>query len=201
MIKAILFDYGGVIAAGGGSNELSERLAHNLEIPEEAAAKLIFSGKWRDLLKGRVDEDEFWRDIELGFGKPIPQDKRHVFSTWQGMKPQTKMLQLVKTLRTDYSVGLISNMTPTTSQDIRNRGGYSIFDFVILSNEVGFAKPDTEIYQLALKRLPGIEPGETVFIDDQERCLAPARELGMQTILAQNTAQIKSDLEKMLSRQ
>lgn len=199
MIKAILFDYGGVISKGGGGMELSERLARELEITEEKANELIFSGFWRDLLKGRVDEGGFWHDIELRYGKPIPTEKRNVFSTWQDMRPQPEMIQLIEKLKANYPIGLISNMTPATSKDIRNRGGYDCFDFVILSYEVGFAKPDTEIYQLALSKLDDINPNEVVFIDDQERCLVPARRLGMQTILANNPTQIKKDLEKLLS--
>ena len=46
-------------------------------------------------------------------------------------------------------------------------------------------KPNPEPYQLALEYLK-VDPSECLLIDDMERNLKPAQELGMQTILIGN---------------
>ncbi len=58
------------------------------------------------------------------------------------------------------------------------------FDAVAISGEVGAAKPDREIFDVALEGL-GEEPGDHVVHvgDDPEHDVAPARELGLRAVL------------------
>ncbi len=57
------------------------------------------------------------------------------------------------------------------------------FDEIIISCDVGYAKPDKEIYELTLKRL-GTSPKESVFIGDGGSDELPgARNAGLSTIL------------------
>jgi putative hydrolase of the HAD superfamily len=55
------------------------------------------------------------------------------------------------------------------------------FDDVISSADVGLAKPDHAIYRLAAERL-GLPVEECLFIDDTERNVVAAREVGMAAI-------------------
>lgn len=197
MIKAFIFDYGGVVTQGGVTG-LAERLTSTLQIPKEKARDAMRLA-WRDYMKNKISEDEFWNRIETQLGQSIPESHRNVWNTWENMQPSHEIVELIKKLKTNgYVVGLLSNTVPDTAQDIENHGGYDMFDFAILSTEVGMAKPELEIYNLALSKLPGISPDEVVFIDDQERCLAPARELGIHTILAKNPQQIVDDCLEMI---
>jgi putative hydrolase of the HAD superfamily len=52
---------------------------------------------------------------------------------------------------------------------------------IIISAEVKMAKPDAEIYELALERL-GALPEECLFIDDQMPNVTAAKALGMQAV-------------------
>ena len=54
------------------------------------------------------------------------------------------------------------------------------------------------MYELAADRL-GVETSECVFIDDLERHLDGAREVGMQGIRYENLTQMKSELQKILA--
>jgi epoxide hydrolase-like predicted phosphatase len=115
------------------------------------------------------------------------------------MKVVPEMSILVGRLRkVGYRVGLLSNTIPNTAEEIRSHGGYDDFDFLILSCEVGYAKPDPEIYELAMQQLPGIKPEEVMFVDDIERMTAPATELGIHTIVATSPEQIMDDIESLL---
>ena len=199
MIKAVLFDYGGVMTAGGVGIELTDRLGEALGVTAQQAYTLI-GPAWSKYSRGSISEAQLWEMVEAAHGKPIQVSKRAIWNTWEEhMQPLPEMLALIKKLHgAGYGVGLLSNVIPNTAADIREHGGYDAFDFLVLSCEAGYAKPDEEIYKLALEKFPGIRPEEVVFIDDQERFLIPAKELGMQTILARSPAQIQEDLEKLL---
>lgn len=195
MIKAVLFDYGGVITLGGGGHEITERLAAILGVSEDKASEL-FNLFWDDFVCGKVTEDELWQRIAKATNSAIPPNRSSVWNTWtEHMKPQPEMLDLVKQLqKRKITVGLLSNVLPPTAEGIKEGGGYAYFDFVVLSCEVGLAKPDPKIYELALAKLPDCQPSEVVFVDDQEVCLEPARQLGIKTILAKNAQQITVDI-------
>ena len=58
----------------------------------------------------------------------------------------------------------------------------ALFDDVVVSAEVGLAKPDPEVFRLAARRL-GLPPAECVFVDDWDVNVGAAREVGMAAIL------------------
>ncbi|MDB5183682.1 MAG: hypothetical protein JWO07_363 [Candidatus Saccharibacteria bacterium] len=197
MIKAILFDYGGVITDGGRGG-LSGRLAELLEVSEDDAKAYMQLG-WTDYIKGQISEDTFWDRIQSASETIVPRDYRNIWNDWDKMMPMPAMIDIVAELKKrGLRVGLLSNVFPRTAIDIRAHGGYSTFDFTILSCDVGYAKPEKQIYQLALDKLSGIDPTEIIFIDDQEKCLIPARDMGIHTVLALNPQQVWDDIDALL---
>ena len=82
MIKAFLFDNGGVMTSGGAGNELAERLASNLGINEVEAWNLL-KPVFDDYIKGKLTEPEVWLIIENHYGKPISVDKRDIWNKWK----------------------------------------------------------------------------------------------------------------------
>lgn len=72
--------------------------------------------------------------------------------------------------------GLLSNSWGTDHYPIDRLGQH--FDAVVVSGEVGLRKPDPAIYRLAAERL-GIEPPVCAFVDDLERNVDAARDVGM----------------------
>jgi len=182
MIKAFLFDYDGVMTSGVKGNSPAERLAHNISVSVEDAAKWI-ADIWLAYSSGKLSTDEVWKTIEEKYQMPIAPEQRNVWYTWDELTPLTEMVALVQQLRASgYIVGLLSNIIPTTAKMIREHGGYDGFDFLVLSCEVGARKPEEKIYQIALSHLNGIAPEEVVFLDDVEACAAAASALGIHAI-------------------
>jgi putative hydrolase of the HAD superfamily len=58
----------------------------------------------------------------------------------------------------------------------------SLFDAVVISFEVQLAKPEPEIFRVALDRL-GVPAFDALFVDDRAENIDAARELGLQTLL------------------
>jgi len=75
----------------------------------------------------------------------------------------------------------LSNGVPEVMARIRaDRPLEGWFDVVVVSCEVGVAKPDPVIFQLCLTRL-GVEPAQVLFVDDRIENLEGAARLGLQT--------------------
>ncbi len=201
MITAFLFDYGGVISSGGTVTEGGppERLAALLGIDVQMAADLIVP-LWDTYSAGTMSEEDMWTDISKRYGQAIGPENWDVWNHAADMAPLPEMVTLVDELRSaGHTIGLLSNVIPNTEKEIRAAGWYDLFDFTVLSNEVGLHKPDVKIYQLAMQHMPDIHPEEVVYLDDQARCLVPAHELGMQTILVQTATQAIADVHALLA--
>ncbi|KAM8953292.1 bifunctional epoxide hydrolase 2 [Pelodytes ibericus] len=70
------------------------------------------------------------------------------------------------------------------------------FDLVIESCRIGMRKPETQIYEYALRKLQA-KPDETIFLDDIGANLKPARELGISTVLVRDTEAALKELQEL----
>ena len=111
-----------------------------------------------------------------------------------------ELLAYILQLRKQYKIGLLSNIGPGGLQVMWPKGELKkYFDVTIASGDVGHIKPEPEIYQLMATRL-GVEPTECVMIDDLEKHCVGARNAGMQAIQYSHFAQCRAELEKLLSQ-
>ena len=72
------------------------------------------------------------------------------------------------------------------------------FDQVVESSKVGVRKPEPRFYEIACELLV-VEPGECVFLDDLGINLKPASAMGMRTIKVISAAQAIHDLRQILA--
>lgn len=183
MIKCIIFDWGGVIAKnpqGGWLDVLSNILNTTVQdlLPHWKQAG------YSELSKGSITVEEFWNRFTSSYKKTLPSNKDDIWIIGSALTPDEGMTAFVNNLKLkDYSVSILSNTVKPMSRQARDLKLYSLFDPVILSDEVGLVKPDKAIYKLIPDEL-NIGPKECLFVDDQEANLVPASELGMQTVLA-----------------
>jgi putative hydrolase of the HAD superfamily len=80
----------------------------------------------------------------------------------------------------------VSNCSESARPLLEALGLSDLVDELVLSCEVGMAKPEPQIYEVALHRL-GVDPRETVFVDDQQRYCDGAANLGIRTFLIDRT--------------
>lgn len=92
------------------------------------------------------------------------------------------MQALVTRLRAAGRVklGLLSNASLGWSERLRARGVAALFDDVVVSADVGLAKPDPEVFRFAARRL-GVDPTACLMIDDQPQHLESAQRVGLHT--------------------
>jgi 2-haloacid dehalogenase len=68
-----------------------------------------------------------------------------------------------------------------------------LFEDIIVSGEVGVAKPDPEIFEILRKRI-GHDLGACIFIDDSAANIEAAGRAGLDTILFTDTGHLRRDL-------
>lgn len=97
-----------------------------------------------------------------------------------------KVLEILGKVREKgVKIGLISNADIIDIKYWNDSPLSAFFDSVIFSCDVGILKPETEIYQLAMKRL-NVRPEESIFIGDGgSNELFGARRAGMKTIFSE----------------
>lgn len=89
---------------------------------------------------------------------------------------------VLKTLSNKYELGVIANQTDGLSERLESFGILQYFTHVISSWDVQVMKPDTRIYDYALKTSKCL-PYEAVMIGDRlDNDIAPAKAAGMKTV-------------------
>jgi HAD superfamily hydrolase (TIGR01509 family) len=224
-IKAFVFDFIGTLTAVKGySLEASELKLH------KALVKSGFNVRQKDFLEEYTRSTEKFRLVRyqelvevtnsvwishalhcLGFSTN-PEDAKlktavNVFFanylTSLELKPCAK--QLLTGLQKHYKLGLISNFTyaPVIYAALRKLGLNKFFNTVLVSEDVGWRKPSTKIFQQALQKL-GVNGEETVYVGDTPKeDIGGASSFGMKTVFlpsqfntleSLNESQIKPDL-------
>ena len=186
MIKNLVFDLGNVLIEWN-----SEKILTFFE-PEKERRQLlrqvIFeSGVWHQTDKGELSLkeacDEGLAQLEDSYHSAV----QNIFYNWYEVVEVYSGLQEQIGLWADqgYRIYILST-TCEIFYHIEKAGLLPIYPLLsgyILSSEVGVVKPEPEIYQKLLKKY-GIDPTESVFIDDIQANLDTAAELGFETILA-----------------
>jgi putative hydrolase of the HAD superfamily len=182
--KAIGFDYSGVIA-GISSAEFSSRVINLLNVDPQIFKEVYY--KFNKLVNTNVlTPADFWRKILEELGVSNKYDELIKFIQGIPIEIDEQVLGLVDQLKTNgYKVGLLSNNTIAAAEKFKETGLANHFDVVVVSAEIGFSKPDPKAFQIFAERL-GVKVGELIFIDDTEKSLSTAKEVGYYPILFTN---------------
>ena len=96
--------------------------------------------------------------------------------------------------RAGVPVYALSNWSAETFGEARARFPFlAEFDGILISGEIGAAKPDAVIFRTFLARF-GLEPSTTVFIDDTPANVTAARRVGLEAVLFENAGQLRTEL-------
>lgn len=187
MIKNLVFDLGNVLIEWN-----SEKILTSFEPEKERQQILrqaIFdSGVWHQTDKGELSLKEACDEVLAQLDDSYHPAVQNIFYNWYEVVEVYSGLQEQIGLWADqgYRIYILST-TCEIFYRIEKAGLLPIYPLLsgyILSSEVGIVKPEPEIYQKLLKKY-GIEPTESVFIDDIQANLDTAAELGFETILAE----------------
>jgi HAD superfamily hydrolase (TIGR01509 family) len=97
---------------------------------------------------------------------------------------------LLRALRPAHRLAVVSNFdyTPTARLVLDREGVTDLFDAIVVSDEVGWRKPQARIFETALERL-GVAPETALFVGDRlDMDVAGARAMGMTAVWINRTA-------------
>jgi putative hydrolase of the HAD superfamily len=193
MLKALLLDFGGVIVMTGFElHHLTEKL---LGLPP---GTLTWRGPfdpasdplWQAMQRDEITERQYWgiRAQEIGqlIGEmwDIMTYMRAIKCTSPNDAIRPEAVETIKLAQIrGLKVGLLTNeLELFYGQDCVQR--ISILhqlDAIIDASHTKILKPSPEAYQMALDAL-GVAAHETLFVDDQGRNIAGARQVGLETL-------------------
>jgi putative hydrolase of the HAD superfamily len=193
----LLVDFGGVLTSNVFDSfrifcvdeGLDPKAVRRLFRENPGAVKLV-----RALEIGALTEDEFGER----FGEMLGIDQRAglVDRMFVGLRPDEEMVAALRRARAaGVRTGLISNSMGAGRYD---RDSFlELFDGVVISGEVGFHKPQPEIYRLGCERV-GLRPEECVFVDDLRENCDGAEAVGMTAVLHRGAETTVPELERLL---
>lgn len=208
MIRAVLWDFGGVITTS--PFEAFNRYERERGLPHDFIRTLNatnhLDNAWAKLERNEVGFDEFCRLYEAeaeAAGHAV--NARDVLACLSGDVRPEMVAALHAIKRNGLKQGCLTNnfisagwseATPSEERTENNRSAIlDLFDAVIESSRVGVRKPEPAFYLLACEALE-IEPPEAVMLDDIGVNLKPARELGMTTIKVVDPPDALRELEQ-----
>ena len=180
--QALILDYGEVLSLPQHPDAIA-RMAAQLGVAPEAFAPAY----WRhrrsyDLGLPAID---YWQRVasDLAIAGTPPMADLIAVDVESWMSFREEMWELAGAAR---AAGI---RTAVLSNGIREvlarleveRSLYAHFDVVVISYEVGCAKPEQRIYQITLDRL-GVAPERALFVDDRAENIEGARRQGIDTL-------------------
>ena len=190
MIKAIIFDYFGVI----GTDTLTV-IVDELRTTDASKAdhivQLVGAAS-----KGTIDPDISRAEVADTLGLT---GEEYANKIKNGETRNQQLLNYIKDLRPRFNTGLLSNIirggleVRFTSEELE-----TYFDVVVSSGDIGYAKPEPQAYEITVERL-GVRLNECIMVDDREDYCRGAIGVGMRAVQYQSFKQMKHELSSLLS--
>ena len=209
MIKAVLWDFGGVVTSSPfeAFNRYEQANDIPLDFIRTTNATNPDTNAWAQFESSQISVSEFdstFARETRSRGHEIPGTK--VLELLSGdLRPE--MVEALTRISKKYKTACLTNNMKTgegpSMQGSAERAEpinevMAIFDVIIESSVIGYRKPNPKFYLLACEQL-NIDPSEAVFLDDLGVNLKPARELGMTTIKVVDVAATLEELESILA--
>jgi epoxide hydrolase-like predicted phosphatase len=194
-IRSVIFDWGGVLIEDPGP-PMVRYCADAISVSKEEYIKVQreFVAEFRT---GHIREETFWKRVCGELDVAVPKTGSLWAAAFRAVyQSKAGMLALARKLsEKGLKVALLSN-TEMPAVEFFYKQGYGFFDVVVFSCVEGTKKPEREIYELTLNRL-GCRAGQVVLIDDHEKCIEGAKGVGLNTILFEDTSQVRTELTRL----
>ena len=197
-IKAIIFDYGNVLLEWNPRYVYQRYFPDDPEGMEEFLKEIDFmdwnalQDKGRSFAEGVADlSKQFPHHAHL-----IQAYHEHwIDSIGEAYWGTVEIMRELK--QKGYPIYGLSNWSAETFPYAREKYHFfDLFDDMVISGEVGFVKPEPEIFHLLLEKI-GRPAQECLFIDDALPNIQQANTMGFATIHFQNPGHLREELERL----
>ena len=197
MIKAAVFDLGGVLFSEGkerAANELVRRYGYDRGV----ILNMFTSSGSVELRKGLITNDEFW-DSARGV-LPGGYDVSLIRTAWYGgYELNDDIHRLIQSMKDRYRIIAFSDNTRDRIDFLERRYEFrKLFNVEVYSFEHGLSKQDKCFTELMIRE-SGCGPTELAYVDDDQEKVVAARELGVNALLfsASRTGELVAGLRRL----
>ncbi len=199
-IKALYFDLGGVIVRTEDKAPRTQ-LGAEFGMTYQQIENVVFGGGPNSTgaraSVGAITEEAHWVNVTRRLGLPLSERSRVQEQFFAGDKIDWEIVAFLREARQTHKVGLISNAWDGLRPWMRQQKFNDAFDYLTISAEVRLAKPLPGIYHHALNAL-GVQPAETIFVDDFSENIEACRKLGMKGIFFRSAEQALEGVKRLL---
>ncbi len=194
MIKAILFDFDGVLTPDKtGSYTICNYISKAIGIDFEKLSD-VYKKFNQDLLFGRTTHEKIWDNLCIELDVKI--DIKHLYDSFTNTPINNPVLDLVKKLKSSYKTGIITDNKKDRIKALIDKNNLNeYFDTVIISADIGSGKDNDKIFHKAIESI-NVKYEECVYIDNQEKNLIVPENLGMNVIFYNQEI---NDVEELIS--
>ena len=196
-IRAVLFDFGGVLVEEGfreGLYDLARRQGLNPQSVHQAAYDAIYKSGY---IIGQGTAEDFWRILRGKTGIAGDLDSL-VLAIASRFAPRPRMRAVVRTLRRQgYITAILSDQTEWLDYLDSQLHLFQDFDKVYNSYPLGKGKRDPSIFDDVVADL-GLAHQEVVFVDDDPGNVERARSRGIKTVLFLDEDQCIDEIESIV---
>jgi len=204
LIKAVLFDFDGVITVDKtGSETICNYISSKMNIDFE-----LFNKEYRkfneELLLGKINHADIWSKLCEAIGNQIPY--QILIGSFQNTKINNKIIELIiKYKDAGYKIGLVTdNKKDRIDEIIRWNKWDKLFDCVSISAEIGSGKGNQKIFNKTIEKLK-IKNQECIFIDNTKKNLIAPNQMGIKTIFyddeKKNVEELLNNIEKIIKEE
>jgi 2-haloacid dehalogenase len=195
--NTIIFDLGGVLI------EWNPRYLYRKLFTDEAAMEEFLSTVCTPEWNVRQDAGRPFAEAVAELLEQHPQHEtliRAYHERWEEMVPHAieGTVEILADVRAaGYRVAALSNWSAETYPLMRQRFDFlGWFETIVLSGDERYIKPDPQIYRILLDRLA--QPAhECLFIDDSEKNIIAARQMGIRAIHFHSPETLRAQLQEM----
>lgn len=177
--KALMVDLDGVIRRWEGQDGQIEPM---YGLPKGAIRRFAFAPDLLSLaVTGQITDEEWRRRVVERLQRNFPSaGAADAVARWSRSAGEVdwETVSILRHCDSSLKRILITNATTRLDRDLTELGILGEFALVINSSAVGVAKPNHKIYEIALQQA-GAKPLEALFVDDTERHVRAAEELGI----------------------
>jgi len=197
VIRAVLFDFGGVLAEEGFRAGLHTIARLNGLDPESVHRKGIDAVYESGYVTGRAKEADFWK-LMRGRFRFSEADAALTNIILDRFTLRPEMIELVRDLRgRGLTCAILSDQTDWLDRLDQRDDFYREFDRVYCSYRLGKSKRDATLFDEVVADL-GVRPGEALFLDDDPGNVERARSRGLKVLCCDAATQCRTGLENML---
>ncbi|GAA5526319.1 HAD family phosphatase [Herpetosiphon gulosus] len=199
MIKAIVFDIGGVLEITPRTGWV-ERWEQQLGLAADSINQQLHD-LWLGGSIGTISEQVVEAGIAERLGLDSSQLAAFLADLWAEYlgKLNAELAEFFASLRPRYTTAILSNSFVGARQREQAAYGFEdICDLIIYSHEEGLKKPDPAFYRLACERLK-VQPHEMIFLDDIDVVVEAARNLGIKAIHYHSNQQAIAEIQALLA--